>query len=239
MAATRVAVVVDHRAVRTWLLDVVEHHPTLALCGSAATVDEAVRLVAQRQPEVVVLDDRLGDVPAPIACRRLRSGSRPPAVLFLSSLDDDDAVVTRLLAGAAGVVLRGDDGEAVAARVTAAAHPAAPAADGAAGARALLRERLARGSFADAPPFTARLLALLLAGQSDSEIARALGTTPHGIESGVRDVLSRLGLDERRSGRRPPRDARRDEETVRGVHGVPPEGTEVPREHRRRRTTLG
>src|SRR3712207_3569808 len=98
-ARVPVAVVVDHRAVVAWLRAIVERNPDLTLCGSAGSIEDAVVLVAQQRPRVVLLDDRLAGVPAVVACRRLRAADRPPSVLFLSSLDDEDGAVIRLLAG--------------------------------------------------------------------------------------------------------------------------------------------
>ncbi len=104
----------DHEIVRHGVADLVNAQADMQVVGQAATAREMLRTVAATQPDVAVLDVRLGedDGNGIATCREIRSSHPETQCLILTSFEDDAAIVDASLAGAAGYVLkqiRGND----------------------------------------------------------------------------------------------------------------------------------
>ena len=91
-----------------------EAQDTVKVVGEAGTASDAVRRVGYDSPDVVVMDVRLPDGSGVDACREIRSRFPDVKVLMLTSYADEEALVSAIMAGAAGYVLkRIDSGELV------------------------------------------------------------------------------------------------------------------------------
>jgi DNA-binding NarL/FixJ family response regulator len=104
----KVVVVDDQAVIRTGLRTMLEHESDLTIVGEAGNGAEAVAVVARARPDVVLMDVRMPEVDGIEATRRiLASGTpSPPAVLVLTTFDDDEYVFGALRAGAAGFLLK-------------------------------------------------------------------------------------------------------------------------------------
>jgi DNA-binding NarL/FixJ family response regulator len=104
----RVVVVDDQAVIRTGLRTMLEHETDLTIVGEAGNGTEAVDLVARARPDVVLMDVRMPEVDGIEATRRILAGGTPspPAVLVLTTFDDDEYVFGALRAGAAGFLLK-------------------------------------------------------------------------------------------------------------------------------------
>ena len=104
----RVLVVDDQAVIRTGLRTMLEHETDLTIVGEAGNGAEAVDLVAGARPDVVLMDVRMPEVDGIEATRRILAGGlpSPPAVLVLTTFDDDEYVFGALRAGAAGFLLK-------------------------------------------------------------------------------------------------------------------------------------
>ena len=102
----RVLIVDDHDVVRAGLKAVVDGVDDLMVVGEAGTVEDAVRRVGFDNPDVVVMDVRLPDGTGIEACRDIRSRWPKVRVLMLTSYADEEALVSAIMAGAAGYVLK-------------------------------------------------------------------------------------------------------------------------------------
>ena len=104
----RVVVVDDQAVIRTGLRTMLEHETDLTIVGEASNAAQAVEVVASSRPDVVLMDVRMPEVDGIEATRRILAGGRPtpPAVLVLTTFDDDEYVFGALQAGAAGVLLK-------------------------------------------------------------------------------------------------------------------------------------
>jgi DNA-binding NarL/FixJ family response regulator len=104
----RVVVVDDQAVIRTGLRTMLEHETDLTIVGEAANGAEAVAVVAGARPDVVLMDVRMPDVDGIDATRRILAARTPssPAVLVLTTFDDDEYVFGALQAGAAGFLLK-------------------------------------------------------------------------------------------------------------------------------------
>jgi DNA-binding NarL/FixJ family response regulator len=103
-----VVVVDDQAVIRTGLRTMLEHETDFTIVGEAGNGAEAVDVVARARPDVVLMDVRMPGVDGIEATRRILASGRtsPPAVLVLTTFDDDEYVFGALRAGAAGFLLK-------------------------------------------------------------------------------------------------------------------------------------
>ncbi|WP_067181761.1 response regulator [Microtetraspora niveoalba] len=102
----RVVLADDQPLVRSGLRVLMADHPDLEVVGEAATGAEAVRLVEDVGPDVVVMDIRMPGMDGIEATRRITAGPATTRVLVLTTFDEDDHVYGALRAGASGFVVK-------------------------------------------------------------------------------------------------------------------------------------
>ncbi|MEV0534155.1 response regulator transcription factor [Kitasatospora sp. NPDC050463] len=102
----RVLLVDDQPLVRSGLRVIMADHPDLMVVGEAADGAEAVRLVADLSPDVVVMDIRMPGMDGIEATRLITAGPATARVLVLTTFDEDDHVYDALRAGASGFVVK-------------------------------------------------------------------------------------------------------------------------------------
>jgi DNA-binding NarL/FixJ family response regulator len=201
LPATRVLVVDDQALVRGGFSMILEAEPDLAVVGEAADGVEAVRMVAERTPDVVLMDVRMPRMDGIEATRRITAAARA-RVLVLTTFDLDVYVYDAVRAGASGFLLKDvpprDLAHAV--RTVAAGNSlVAPSVT-----RRLLEEFVRRP-----PPGrrSARLdaltdrelevLGLLARGWSNAELAAHLVLSETTVKTHVTRILAKLGLRDR------------------------------------------
>lgn len=101
----RVVVVDDDPMVRRGLRMLIGG-PAVQVVAEAGDGDEAVRVVAEHTPDVVLMDLRMPGTDGVVATERIRSTDAAPPVLVLTTLDSDRALVRALRAGASGFLLK-------------------------------------------------------------------------------------------------------------------------------------
>lgn len=102
----RVFLLDDHEVVRRGIAAALEAEDDLTVVGEAGTADEALAVVAECEPDVAVLDVRLGEGNGIDVCRQLRDDHPDVQALILTSFDNDRALVDAGLAGASAFVLK-------------------------------------------------------------------------------------------------------------------------------------
>ena len=103
----RVLVVDDHPVVIDGVRRILADTVDLQLVGEAAEPATAEELARRLQPDIVILDLKLGDHLAPPLCRALLTVSPTSAVVIHTAFDDPEPLRACLNAGAAGIVLKG------------------------------------------------------------------------------------------------------------------------------------
>ncbi|OMG51616.1 DNA-binding response regulator, partial [Azonexus hydrophilus] len=89
----RVLLVDDHPVVRSGVAALLSGADTIEVIGSAATGEEALRLVDELSPDVVLCDLRLGEgLDGVGVTEAVRRRPRPPAVLILTTYDNDSDI---------------------------------------------------------------------------------------------------------------------------------------------------
>src|SRR3954452_18287445 len=108
----RVFLLDDHEIVRRGLKELLESEGDIEVVGESGLALEAARRIPALRPDVAVLDGGLPAGSGIDLCREIRSRNPEIAALILTSYDDDEALFSAILAGAAGYVLkqvRGND----------------------------------------------------------------------------------------------------------------------------------
>jgi DNA-binding NarL/FixJ family response regulator len=104
--AVRVVLVDDQPLIRSALRVLIADADDLEVIGEAGSGGEAVDIVRQTRPDVVVMDIRMPGMDGIAATRRIVNGQDPPRVLVLTTFDDDEYVYGALRAGASGFVVK-------------------------------------------------------------------------------------------------------------------------------------
>src|SRR5215211_1372825 len=102
----RLLIVDDHEIVRQGLVALLDRRPGFQVVGEAATVAEAVAEAHRLEPDVVVMDVRLPDGSGVEACREIRAERPQTRVIMLTSYPDEEAVLSAIVAGASGYLLK-------------------------------------------------------------------------------------------------------------------------------------
>ncbi|HEY7583663.1 MAG TPA: response regulator transcription factor [Acidimicrobiia bacterium] len=102
----KILLVDDHEIVRRGIRGLLEGQEDLTVVGEAANAAEAVRRTGFDSPDLVIMDVRLPDGSGVEACRDIRSGFPDVKVLMLTSYADEEALMSAILAGASGYLLK-------------------------------------------------------------------------------------------------------------------------------------
>ncbi len=117
-----VLIVDDHAVVRKGVRGYLEAQPDITIVGEADSGEEAVRLAADRMPDVILMDLVMPGMDGVEATRRVREVSPGSQVIVLTSYHDDDHIFPAIKAGALSYLLKNVRPEELAAAVRAAAQ---------------------------------------------------------------------------------------------------------------------
>ena len=191
-----VAIADDHRVVRVGLEQLLGTFDDVELVGAAAGGEEAVALCAAERPDVLLLDLAMPDLDGIAVTRRVAAEVPETRVVLFTSFSDRDGIVAALDAGAVGYLLKDAEPQDIHNAIRAAARGEAPLAPKA--AAALLAERAPRAS--GTPELTGRereILALVLDGMANKQIARRLGISEKTVKGHLTNVFQRIGVTDR------------------------------------------
>jgi two-component system, NarL family, response regulator LiaR len=192
----RIMLVDDHTMVRRGLATFLKVYDDLELVGEASGGQEAIQVCAQAQPDVILMDLMMPDMDGATATRQIREQFPAVQVIALTSYKEQDTVQNALRAGAIGYLLKDVSADDLV-RAIRAAHLG----------RATLAPEATQALIAAAnqPPgpvhdLTERervVLALMVEGLNNTQIAARLVVSPSTIKSHVSNILSKLGVASR------------------------------------------
>jgi len=197
----RLLVVDDHEVVRQGLVALLDRRDGFQVVAEAGTVAEAIEAARRSQPDIVVMDVRLPDGSGVEACREIRSEMPATRVVMLTSYPDEEAVLSAIIAGASGYLLK----QIRARDLTAALETVGRGGsllDPAVTEKVLERvRRIATGGLSDElAALTAqeqRILLLVAEGKTNKEIAAEIYLSDKTVKNYVSSILSKLNLERR------------------------------------------
>ena len=191
----KVVVADDQTIVREGLVTLLGTLDSVTVVGAAASGEDAVRLVEQTAPDVVLMDLRMPGVDgieATDRIHRLHPGTR---VVVLTTYADDESIVGALRAGAIGYLTKDADGTQIGRALQAAAAGQA-ILDPEVQSRLVQAARLGQERRAPEPPdgLTRReveVLALMAEGRTNAEIAETLFLGEATVKSHVNHIFAK------------------------------------------------
>ena len=214
----RIFLLDDHEIVRRGLRELLETVEDFEVVGESGSAVEAARRIPALRPNVAIFDARLPDGSGIDVCRDVRSVDPAIAGLILTSFDDEQALATAVLAGAAGYLLKDIKGNGLieAIRKAAAGEQLIDPAT---------VDRIRRGWTTDSgsdprlrllSPQERRILDHVAEGLTNRQIGEAMSLAEKTVKNYITAVLGKLGMERRtqaavfavtqqtRPGRRPP-----------------------------------
>ena len=175
----------------------------IEVVAEAGSVADAVKGAAQHRPDVILMDLRLPDGTGIDACRDILSAHPDTRVLFLTSHSDEEAVVSTILAGAAGYLLKEVGAQALVnaielvyggqsildPKVTKTVLHRMSMLDGKVAVKESSRDKLS--------PQERRILALVVEGKTNKEIAKALGLSNKTVKNYLSNAFQKLHVGRR------------------------------------------
>nr|BFD82238.1 response regulator transcription factor [Streptomyces sp. Xyl84] len=199
----RVVVADDQTVVREGIVMLLGLLPGIEVVGSAGDGDEAVKLVAEVAPDVVLMDLRMPRCDGVEATRRIRSQYPGTQVVILTTYADDESLFPALRAGARGYLTKDAGGDEIVRAVESVLSGDAGLSPG---IQRRLLERLSESDHRQAHPseppdgLTGReceVLVLIAEGLSNQEIARRLHVSTATVKTHINNLFAKTGLKDR------------------------------------------
>jgi DNA-binding NarL/FixJ family response regulator len=201
----KVLLVDDQSLIRQGLKALLELEPDLELVGEAENGEQAISLVPQLQPDVVLMDIRMPLMDGVAATREIQKRFPGTKILVLTTFDDDEYVTAALQNGAMGYLLKDTPSEELAVAIRAVHKGYTQLGPG------IVKKLLTQFSSSEltqpsppAPPILAELtprekevLQLIATGASNREIAQELYISEGTVKNHVTNILNRLNLRDR------------------------------------------
>ncbi len=198
----RVMLVDDQNLVRKGVRSLLELSTDIEVVAEAADGAEAIRMLPEINPDVMLLDMRMPGMSGIEMLQALAKNFAVPPTIILTTFDDDELVLAGIKAGARGYLLKDVSLEDLVGAVK-------TVAEGGTMVKPAVTQRLLKGlanlqtdfSSLDRPdPLTEReteILRLMAGGYSNKEIANSLGVAEGTIKNHVSNILSKMGVRDR------------------------------------------
>jgi DNA-binding NarL/FixJ family response regulator len=197
----RLLVVDDHEVVRQGLVSLLDRREGFEVVAQAGSVAESIQAAARFEPDLVVMDVRLPDGSGIEACREIRSNRPGTKVIMLTSYPDEEAVLSAIIAGASGYLLKQIRGRDLVGALEAVGRGES-LLDSAVTEKVLERvRRVASGTatdeLADLTAQERKILLLVAEGKTNKEIAGEVFLSDKTVKNYVSSILSKLNLQRR------------------------------------------
>jgi DNA-binding NarL/FixJ family response regulator len=190
----RLLIVDDHRLFRQGLAGLLQSEPEFEIVGEAASGEEALRLAGTTAPEIALVDLKMPDMPGTDVIAELRTRWPALGVVVLTASDDDGELIRAIQAGAQGYVLKSADAESLF-DVIRQVHAGGAGLCQVVTPKVLEILRSLTMRPAPSVPLTPReeeVLALVIKGADNAEIASRLVISENTVKSHVSHILEKL-----------------------------------------------
>jgi two-component system, NarL family, response regulator len=181
----------DHPVIRQGIAGLIADEPGMTVVAEAANGREAIDQFRRHRPDVTLMDLQMPELNGIEAMTAIRAEFPEARIIVLTTYTGDVQVLRAIKAGASGYLLKSTLVNEMLAAIRA-VH---------AGRKALSAEvsfDLADHSAQEAlSPLEVRVLRLIANGHTNKEIAAKLSVTEEAVKSQVRNILSKLGTDDR------------------------------------------
>ena len=196
-----IVIVDDHEIAREGLRTILDRYDDIAVVGEAATMKDAIAESCRLKPDVVLMDVRLSGESGVDACRAIRESCPATRVLFLSSYEDDEAVLAAVFGGASGYLLKQINAEGLMLAIHAVAQGQS-ILDPAITQPALTRMQLQKEQALEPQRTTLsaqqqRVLALIAEGKTNKEIGSSLELSDKTVKNYVRFIFQKMKVTRR------------------------------------------
>jgi DNA-binding NarL/FixJ family response regulator len=187
----RILVVDDHPIVRVGIAAIIQARADMAVVGQAGTGEEAIALHQNHDPDLTLMDLRLPDMSGVQVIRRIRDRSSRARFVVLTTYEGDEDIHQALTAGAQGYLIKGMPHEFLidAIRKVHGGHRFLPPP--------VSRALASRVPEAELSSREREVLALLVKGKSNKQIAALLQISEPTVKSHVSAILMRLDVADR------------------------------------------
>ena len=197
----RLLVVDDHEVVRQGLVALIDRREKYQVVAEAGSVEEALDAARRFQPDLVIMDVRLPDGSGIEACREIRAELPGTRVVMLTSYPDEEAVLSAIIAGASGYLLKQIRARDLVNALDAVGRGES-LLDPAVTEKVLERvRRIASGTYTDElAQLTSqeqKILQLVAEGKTNKEIASEVFLSDKTVKNYVSSILSKLNLQRR------------------------------------------
>jgi len=198
----RICLVEDQTIVREGLLSLLRMVEDFEVVAQASDGEEALRLISQCSPQVVLLDVKLPKLDGLQVLEKIRERGKAPPTIILTTFDDDEIVLEAVRLGAMGFLLKDVSLEQLTSAVR-------KVLEGGTVIRPALTERVLRWlreqpnefpSLDRPDPLSDRevqILGLMSGGYSNRQIAEALFLAEGTVKNHISNILSKLGVRDR------------------------------------------
>jgi len=201
MAPIRVLIADDHPLFRDGMRGLLDSLPDTEVVGEVSSGEEAIELVKEQQPDVVLMDIKMPGINGIEATREILHTSPRIGVLVVTMFGDDDPVFAAMRAGAKGYVLKDSSGEEVVHAIRAVASGEAIFGPG-------IAQRLISFFSSPHPAVPSRafpeltereeeVLSLVARGKSNQEIAKELFLSLKTVRNHVYNIFLKLQVVDR------------------------------------------
>ena len=197
----RLLVVDDHEVVRQGLVSLLDRREHFQVVAEAGTAAEAVEMARKFEPDLVVMDVRLPDGSGIEACREIRAEFPATRVVILTSYPDEEAVLSAIIAGASGYLLKQIRSRDLVSALESVGRGES-LLDPAVTEKVLDRvRRIATGTYTDEMAQLTqqeqKILLLVAEGKTNKEIASEVFLSDKTVKNYVSSILSKLDLQRR------------------------------------------
>lgn len=190
---TRVVLVDDHDVVRKGIRNLLRKASDIVVIGEASNGNEAIRLVNQLHPDVLLLDIEMPGMSGVDVLRRLGEAGVEVNILVLSAYDDQEYILEMLGNGASGYLLKEETPEYILDAVRGVANGKKGWVSSQV-ARKLERIQQARRQEATLTFRELDILRLLATGMNENEVAKHLSLEPKMISEMLQFLISKLAV---------------------------------------------